>query len=54
MLSQFLRTSYRLEQQSKSSISGYDSIDDISDVTYQHLVVDRSGVSPFEVFFALD
>ena len=53
-LSQFLRTSYRLEQQSKSSISGYDSIDDISDVTYQHLVVDRSGVSPFEVFFALD
>ena len=51
-LSQYLRTSYMLEHQSKRQLEDFDSLDDI-DVTYQHLVVDRSGVSPYEVFFDL-
>ena len=51
-LSQYLRTSYLLEHQSKRQLESFDSLDDI-DVTYQHLVVDRSGVSPYEVFFEL-
>ena len=51
-LSQYLRTSYLLEHQSKRQLESFDSLDDI-DVTYQHLVVDRSGVSPYEVFFDL-
>ena len=52
-LSQYLRTSYMLEHnESKRPLQQFDSLDDI-DVTYQHLVVDRSGVSPYEVFFDL-
>ena len=51
-LSQYLRTSYLLEHQSKRQLESFESLDDI-DVTYQHLVVDRSGVSPYEVFFEL-